>query len=147
MQVNFTSGSRRAARNVSACHPRSVVGTQILRKKKKDGNTPLQDEPQRQTMNPATARWVCISPPYVTNRTLPPRHRTRHQQTTQMRFEKHTRTPLQIRWIDQEACCGNQFQLTRSTLPGEFPHDGGRDAINFDSEGGVHRHGDTNPLT
>ena len=64
--------------------------------RKRDGNTPSHDEPQRQIMNPATTRGVCISPPYVTNRPLPQRHRTRHQQTTQMRFEKHTRTPLQI---------------------------------------------------
>ena len=37
-----------------------------------------------------------------------------------MRVKKHSEHLFKYRWIDQEACCGNQVQLTRSTLPGEF---------------------------
>ena len=77
--------------------PRALLARRSFeRKKKKDGNTPSHGEPQVQITNPATTRVVCISPPCVSNRTLPPRHRTRHQQTTRMIFEKHTRTPLQM---------------------------------------------------
>ena len=121
--------------------PGELLARRSFERKKKDGNTPSHGEPQMQIMNPATTRGVCISPPCVSHRTLPPRHHTASTDDTNESQKAHANTSSKT-WMDRSRSVLWQPISTDSLNPAwRVPHDSWRHAMKFGTEGGVHRHG------